>query len=812
MRSISSTEGLSPKHVKLPPPGTPPAKLWISPKIDRAKLVLRSHDWSLEKRIWDLGQKRCNTPVPRAKTPAANVDPIMHPGHHRDSRLGAKLLPVRAQTAPTPAQTAFPVDISLKNWSHHAPARSHHWKENKRCQLQGLRVFAQRHREISSHERYPLLHSSSVPSFSFEYWDDEHEQQDLTQTRNRKNSAGDDDDEIIGGSRSLQRLGKDLQAGQAITKEGEKGAGSVNYGVASTKMLQKQQADPRVQAVNELHHKREAKKAKKHESSEAWKEWQHGEGKEGKPASDDEGSDVGSLQNSSVSGKEKRNKNSIANEATVTDPKTRRTAFTGHRSSSTPNGFELDAEEDDSEFVAFTHEQCAYFVDIFEKYDEDGSGDIDIQELGFLLMECLKTAPSMALVRDILEDVDEDGSGTLDFDEFLVLMEQYQKEANKDDAARAFFSEDEVDEFMMLFNSYDKDRSGALSVIELDPLLTTLGKAPKTKQEQQTLTKVLSEIDADRSGQIDFGEFLQLLRRFIDEQEHEMHKREETAMAGSGMSNEEIHGYREVFLAFDEAGRGVLGLPEIRRLLRAIGLQLDAKKAEELREIFQNLDDDGDCHSLNFIEFLHMIRKLLDVNFCGIKEKVDKVLAKLEEDRKREAKRQEMMEKHEKERMKRREQLIKRASKGLRAVELIRDQNRPRSAGAEHTDTAAKDKDDAPKKSSVNRRSSVDVADLGQLNSPTGSDNAPNSMDAPDDGTAEAGDVSFEQKRQLRRSQSDALKKKREARKSRQSDLAREMRAKSQHRGSIDAKEGEDGPMDVEDEGPLRKTVIVDGD
>lgn len=395
----------------------------------------------------------------------------------------------------------------------------------------------------------------------------------------------------------------------------------------------------------------------------------------------------------------------------------------------------------------------------------------------------------MSLVRDILGDVDEDGSGTLNFDEFLILMEQYQKEADKEEAARAFFSEHEVEQFRKLFQLYDKDKSGTLTVMELDPLLNKLGKAPKTKQEQKMLTKVLSEIDADRSGTIDFREFLQLLRRFIDEAEYEMVERENSAMKDTGMSKEEVEGYREVFLAFDEAGRGVLGLPEVRRLLRAIGLQLDARHAEELRIIFYELDDDADASTLNFIEFLHLIRKLLDMNFCGIVEKIEKVMSRLEDERRREAKKQELMDKQEKERMKRREQLIKRASRGLKAVNAIRLQHN--SSGLKGTRSARFEKNKKVQDNQHEGSASVSLSVTPQ------SPSNPRSSGSPTAYRKSMSSPAFQPQRSARAAQSAALRMKREMRKVRtapalsKSVLASEMRAQAIRRFSeMEEREG----------------------
>ena len=57
----------------------------------------------------------------------------------------------------------------------------------------------------------------------------------------------------------------------------------------------------------------------------------------------------------------------------------------------------------------------------FEKFDKDGSGEIDIRELGTLLEEAAGHPLSDDEVGMIMLEVDADGSGTIDFEEFASV-------------------------------------------------------------------------------------------------------------------------------------------------------------------------------------------------------------------------------------------------------------------------------------------------------------------------------------------------------------------------------------------------------
>jgi Ca2+-binding EF-hand superfamily protein len=55
---------------------------------------------------------------------------------------------------------------------------------------------------------------------------------------------------------------------------------------------------------------------------------------------------------------------------------------------------------------------------VFEIFDEDGSGDIDITELR-KAMKALGMKTSRGEVKKMIEEADIDGGGSIDFEEFL---------------------------------------------------------------------------------------------------------------------------------------------------------------------------------------------------------------------------------------------------------------------------------------------------------------------------------------------------------------------------------------------------------
>lgn len=72
-------------------------------------------------------------------------------------------------------------------------------------------------------------------------------------------------------------------------------------------------------------------------------------------------------------------------------------------------------------------------------------------------------------------------------------------------------SEEEINEFREIFNLVDKDGGGSISKAELSELLDTLG-IDATPEEVDLM---ISEIDSDGNGDIDFEEFVAVMSRKV---------------------------------------------------------------------------------------------------------------------------------------------------------------------------------------------------------------------------------------------------------------------------------------------------------
>lgn len=67
--------------------------------------------------------------------------------------------------------------------------------------------------------------------------------------------------------------------------------------------------------------------------------------------------------------------------------------------------------------------------DIFKRYDDDGSGEVDAGEL-MEIMQSLGVSATEQEINAMVSEIDSDGSGTIDFDEFKTMVHKAMEDGS----------------------------------------------------------------------------------------------------------------------------------------------------------------------------------------------------------------------------------------------------------------------------------------------------------------------------------------------------------------------------------------------
>lgn len=210
------------------------------------------------------------------------------------------------------------------------------------------------------------------------------------------------------------------------------------------------------------------------------------------------------------------------------------------------------------------------------------------------------------------------------WEEFIKFTQDYRELEKEQFHKRAGFSEEEVARYREQFDEYDRDHSGDISLKELYPLLEAIGKGPRNVRERDKLAKMIADVDEDGGGEIDFLEFLRLMRRFLDDADIEKMQKEKDAIANSKFEEHEISMWRQIFEQYDPDGSGELDKDEVKLLLRTVGIRVDLAppiQQAQYSQLFQQCDQD-ESDSLDLPEFLILMRRFIDVDFGGLAAKL----------------------------------------------------------------------------------------------------------------------------------------------------------------------------------------------
>lgn len=110
-----------------------------------------------------------------------------------------------------------------------------------------------------------------------------------------------------------------------------------------------------------------------------------------------------------------------------------------------------------------------------------------------------------------------------------------------------------------VFAMFDKDGGGSIDMKELGKMFEFVGKKSSEKQ----LNKMMNRLDEDGSGELEFNEFLQMLKMFDVE--------DEDLDQVSLDSDEENTVRKQTFEIFDKDGGGSINCEELAEVFKQMG-------------------------------------------------------------------------------------------------------------------------------------------------------------------------------------------------------------------------------------------------
>ncbi|KAI1174111.1 EF-hand [Nemania sp. FL0916] len=144
-------------------------------------------------------------------------------------------------------------------------------------------------------------------------------------------------------------------------------------------------------------------------------------------------------------------------------------------------------------------------------------------------------------------------------------------------------SPEEIQVFRDLFNSYDTDKGGNISVEEFAQVMS---QSPGKPPSQEEVKKIIKEVDLDCDGTINFNEFITMM----------------TGQPYPPQIQGEEEEYARAWKEYDSSLNGSITTSQFRQLMAGLGEPVSDGEVEQL---MNNIDGE---EKLSYREFVHFMK------------------------------------------------------------------------------------------------------------------------------------------------------------------------------------------------------------
>jgi len=220
---------------------------------------------------------------------------------------------------------------------------------------------------------------------------------------------------------------------------------------------------------------------------------------------------------------------------------------------------------------------------------------------------------------DEIEDLMRQAGGenaTFDFREFKWLQFCHRQRVRQTMMQNGGFTSMDYEKHRDNFKKGDVHGRGYVEQKVMREILNGLfPSASYDRGRHVRIGQMVKDADFDGNGTFDFEEFMWLMRKVTEEEDRIMLVKGLQLKTQLGYKQTEVKQFRELYKAADEDMSGDIDFEELQDIFaNIVNMTNDAIRG--LKDVFQQVDD-GDGQ-LDFWEFLGLMRKLQDVNWCNL--------------------------------------------------------------------------------------------------------------------------------------------------------------------------------------------------